>query len=83
MPSRLICTPESQARAISVVIEAYQKWNENRCPDAVLTDFITDLLHWADQNNVVFLEVLAVATQHYELERRYHEEGTDAMTTEQ
>ena len=82
MPSKLLCTPESQAKAVSVVIETYQKWNEHRCPEALLTDFLTDLLHWADQNRIYFPDALAIATRHYELERQEHEDVVEEVRAE-
>jgi hypothetical protein len=74
MPSRLICTPHSQATAVDAVLVAYQKWNEDRCPESLLTDFLVDLLHWCDKHDLAFLDVLITSTQHYERERAEHEE---------
>lgn len=63
---KLVLSPTDNAKAAEAALTSYLKWEGGtREPTLLLTEFLTDLMHWADKNEVNFHEVLVTAKKDY------------------
>jgi len=67
-------TNADRAGRIEGVLNTYRQEVSGEDIDCCVTDLITDLMHWCDQNNINFAEAVDSADMHFTAEKDEEEE---------